>query len=147
VEGEAMRTIRVAAAGLMLGALVALLAGCQTGAQKEPGQPGGRATLRVSQDLQFADIPVPEDFKYVAGESFSAQAMNFRVGQFVYKGDADAFEIIRFYHTQMPSNGWEETRNLDVGQRAILFFRKKDELCTVVVERGTFKTMVRIWLQ
>ena len=138
---------RVLLAVLLMGAVM-VLTGCATTDEKNEDPLSRPGDLRVGPDLQYSDLPVPQDFEYVAADSFSAQGTGFRVGEFVYKGDADAFELIRFYRSQMPANGWEETRNLDIGSRAILFFQKEDERCTVIIRRSAMlrSSLVKISL-
>lgn len=131
---------------MLIAITVAACVGCRS-AGKGIVQPSDEApSLPAASAVQYIDIPVPALFEYLPGRSFSSQGRDYRVGELVYKGKADALDIIRFYHEQMPANGWQEVRNLDLGVRAILFFRKEQEHCIVIIERGTLSNTVRIWI-
>jgi len=133
-------------AGFLVAGALAMLVGCATAPEQELGDPLSRPPpLRVAATLQFHDLPVPMGCQYQPTDSFSAQGTGYRVGQFVYKGSGDPFNLIRFFEEQMPSNGWEKVRDLDVGSRVVLFFNKLEERCIVVIHRGK-KPTVKITL-
>ena len=57
---------------------------------------------------QFPDIPIPRNLKMVS-ENFSSWSFRrggFRVGHFVYSGDATNFE--RFIRKRLPVHGWRK---------------------------------------
>jgi len=117
--------------------VLVMLTGCTTMETEQKGELRKPQGLQVARVLQFPDIPVPSGFNFMPDMSFSSQGTGYRVGEFVYSGGADALELIRFYREQLPTNGWEELRNLDVGMKAILYFRKGEERCTIIIQRGS----------
>ncbi|MHC4564087.1 MAG: hypothetical protein ACYS8X_15125 [Planctomycetota bacterium] len=135
------------AASVLLIGIVAVVAGCATTDDFERDPLRAPGALAPGPERQFSDIPVAEGSKYIPGESFSAQGMDFRVGQFIYRGGGRASELARFYRDEMPDDGWEEVRNLDIGTRVILFFAKGRERCTVIIQRGRLGSTITIWLQ
>jgi len=136
--------------GTRLGmALVALavLAGCQSGGGARVDE-GALPPLPPASAPKYQDVPVPFGFEYLPTKSFSTEGVGYRVGELIYKGSANALEVMKFYREQMPPNGWVEVREADIGSRAILLFKKQQESCIVIIERGSLlsSTMVRVWI-
>ena len=100
---------------------------------------------------QFADVPVPEGFRYLKEKSyrFEYDWKNVRHGRLIYRGDIPADEVQDYYRENMVSVNWEEV-SLVGGEKTTITFEKGSgntkERCVVVIYALEEKTIVDIRL-
>ncbi len=122
-------------AGMYFKALVAALAfavaaGC---AAQGPGEwltvgPESRqGDVSVFRDIQFADIPVPEEYVLLPRESSSFQGSLFRNAFLVYQGFLEWTQALDFYREQLPRAGWQLNRTDRGYDFRVLYFDKDQE--------------------
>lgn len=130
-------------AGMYFKALVAALAfavaaGC---AAQGPGEwltvgPESRqGDVSVFRDIQFADIPVPEEYVLLPRESSSFQGSLFRNAFLVYQGFLEWTQALDFYREQLPRAGWQLNRTDRGYDFRVLYFDKDQEKLIVVVRQ------------
>jgi len=100
---------------------------------------------------QFADIPVPQMFKYLIDKSyrFEYDWKKVRHGRLFYRGHIPAAEVQDFYREKMLNANWEEV-GLMSGEKTEIVFEKGSgdtrERCIVTVQMIGEKTIVEIKL-
>lgn len=105
----------------------------------------GVPMLEPSAMLKFADIPVPQGFKFLPTDSYVFQSGNVRVGVLVYTGRANAEQLVAFYQNQMPMYNWNLLNVIEYGKR-MLNFDRENESCVVNIEPKMLKTKVTVSL-
>lgn len=143
------RTVRFAriALSLILAAALAALAsapaGCDAPAPRAryadewlTVSPESRqGDVSVYQDVQFADIPVPEEYMLLPAESSSFQGSLFRNARLTYQGRLEWSLALDFYRTQLAAAGWQLAK-MDRGFNfRVLYFDKGQEKLIVVVRQ------------
>lgn len=121
-------------------AALALLcaAGCDQGSRDDwltVGPESRQGDVSLFRDVQFADIPVPEEYDIVPRDSYSFQGAMFRNGMLVYQGMLDWRQALDFYRTQLPIAGWRQTRTEKGFDHRVLYFDKGQEKLIVVVRQ------------
>lgn len=99
--------------------------------------------LGVASTLRFEDIPVPNGFNIVRGQSFIYQDASVRVGLLKYSGWAKASQVISFFKSQMPLYNWNLINVVEFGNITMNFV-KADESCVITVEPLTTKSLINI---
>ena len=100
---------------------------------------------------QFADIPVPEGFKYLQDESYSFEYdwKNVRHGRLFYRGNTPAGEIVDFYQDNMIQANWLSAGTAGA-KKVMLTYEKGSgatkERCIVTIYALDDKTVVEIQL-
>ena len=100
---------------------------------------------------QFADIPVPEGFKYLRAKSYSFEYdwKNVRHARLIYRGTTPVEEVFDFYREKMIAANWVES-GYTVGEKFMVTFGKGSdatkERCVVIVYSLRDKTIVEIML-
>jgi len=100
---------------------------------------------------QFADVPVPEGFKYLKDKSyrFEYDWKNVRHGRLLYRGDYPTEEVQDFYREKMLSANWQET-GYSGGEKTLINFEKGSgntrERCVVTIYTIQLKTIIEIQL-
>lgn len=117
--------------------LVLIAVGCATYTTREAPPPPGdrRGDVNLIRDIQFEDIPGPQEYDLISSESYSFQGSTFRSAYLVYEGPVEWRQALDFYRTQMPQLGWtaEDTeRGFDV---RVLRFLKGQERAIVTVRQ------------
>lgn len=124
-------------------ALAGLTLVCMTGCVEEerddwvavnPGSSQG-SDVTLYRDVQFADIPVPQEYTLLPGGSHSFQGGLFRNGVLKYQGPLEWTAALDFYRVELSAAGWklENTeRGFDV---RVLYFSKGGEKLIVVVRQ------------
>lgn len=141
-------------------ALAAAMAGCLPPPPPPPSEPGRPLENQYPDELAFADLPVPRNFRYDIHDSWSKKFVdkgNVRLAHLVYHGAAHARDVVKFYdeHMTHPTCGWKKTRDeVERGTGAnILAFSKSPEPgripenCTVKILRERAVTTVVIDLE
>ncbi len=112
-----------------LGLLAALLAAACTGCSWHPPLPGGAGdTARP-----FADVPPPPGAKLVG--SYIYESGSYRYGTLIFRGRADANEIVGEYKRLMPREDWLHAETLRTGNTVVRYVKKRKPLehCDVVI--------------
>lgn len=127
----------VIAAGLT--AALALTIGCT---EEPTGNPwttaapvAGQGDVRLARDVQFEDIPMPQEYVLNPNASYSFQGSQSRSGSFLYFGPLEWTVALDFFRTQMPQAGWipgETERGYDF---RVLHFHKGEEKLILTVRQ------------
>ena len=121
------------------------LAGC-TDPSLESGRPSGTPARQMGLIAKarppVLDIPVPIGFELVESQSRNRSGGGIRWIDHVYVGNAEKFEVVRFYRRHMEQHGWKEM-SYQFAQGRGLFSYEKDvagykEECTVVVQDASW---------
>lgn len=83
--------------------------------------------------LQFADLPVPQNFELIRERSFSKEDQNSRMAYLFYQGRGSIEEVINFYKESMPLNRWSFESKSGLADRVTLKYNKEGEICTVTI--------------
>ena len=125
-----------------LAAAILLSAGAVSGCIQEErnewvsvGPESAQGDVTLYRDVEFADIPVPEEYVLLPLESYSFQGSLFRNGMIKYQGPLEWTEAIRFYHTQLPAAGWMLQKTDKGFDFRVLYFQKGQEKLIVVVRQ------------
>lgn len=88
----------------------------------------------VLRNVQFSDIPVPDEYKIRRRESSTFQGNTLRFGRLVYDGIGTSFHTSQWYMSNMPQAGWALVDSQYRGQyRALHVFSKGRERARVDV--------------
>ncbi len=98
-----------------------------------PGSAQGDVTLY--QDVQFLDIPVPEEYALLRNESSSFQGSLFRYGRLKYQGPLGWPDALDFYRRELPNAGWRLGKTEKGFDFRVLYFDKGQERLIVVVRQ------------
>jgi len=101
--------------------------------------------LEPSSNIKFADIPIPNGFKFLHQESYAFQTNNIRVAVLKYSGRPDAERVFLFFKEQMPIYGWNLLNTIEYGTR-LLNFEKENESCIITIEPKKLSTQFTISL-
>ena len=100
---------------------------------------------------QFADIPVPEGFKYLKEKSyrFEYDWKNVRHGRLIYRGTLPVPEVVGDYQKKMLTANWVDAGSSE-GEKTKLDFEKGSgttkERCSVIIFAIEDMTVVEIHL-
>lgn len=108
-----------------------------------PGSAQGDVTLY--QDVQFQDIPVPEEYTLLRNESHSFQSSLFRQARLKYAGPVEWTVALDFYRAELPRAGWQPGRAERGFDFRVLYFSKGQERLIVIVRQ--LRTGSRVELQ
>ncbi|MDR1533508.1 MAG: hypothetical protein LBU64_00180 [Planctomycetota bacterium] len=123
----------------ILAAALAALAGCGREAagynwSPAPDDPGGESAA-LYRDASFPDLPVPEAYRLIEGESHSFQGRRSRSGVFHYRGRLDWLDAADFFRRRLPEAGWNQVSIERGGDFRELRFRKGGEQLILVIRR------------
>lgn len=123
-------------AALALTALLAF-AGCADtgGGYVATGPVAGRGDVNLERDVQFADIPGPQEYRLVPQDSYTFQGSTFRTGMLVYEGPVEWSAALDFYRAQMPRFGWTPEQVERGFSVRVLPFTKGQERAIVTVRQ------------
>lgn len=113
-------------------------AGCEQGYRDDwltVGPESKQGDVSLFRDVQFADIPVPEEYDIVPRDSYSFQGAMFRNGMLVYQGQLDWSIALDFYRAQLPRAGWRLVKTEKGYDHRVLYFDKGQEKLIVVVRQ------------
>ncbi len=89
--------------------------------------------VEVRKNVQFADIPAPQEFYINKVETKTFQGSSMRFGTLVYSGIWNVWETNQWYLNAMEEAGWKLiTTKFENDYYVKSFFKKKDE--TVALE-------------
>jgi hypothetical protein len=100
---------------------------------------------------QFADIPVPEGFKYLKGKSyrFEYDWKNVRHGRLIYRGTLPVPEVVSDYQQKMLTANWVDAGSSE-GEKTKLVFEKGSgttkERCSIIIFSVDDMTLVEVHL-
>jgi hypothetical protein len=103
-----------------------------------------RPPLYAAPPRPLADVPVPEDFKLKASESWVWQREH-RTARLVYSGSPRADDTVAYLRDTLPAAGWRLTGRRDEGRTTLLFEGFREQLC-IDVERAGGMTEIRVSL-
>lgn len=127
---------------LALASLSALVLACSLGCEPTPpddwiavGPESAQGDVTLYRDVQFLDIPVPEEYVLLRRESYSFQGRLFRNGHLKYQGPVEWTAALDFYRRELPAAGWRFVK-MDKGfDLRVLYFEKGQERLIVVVKQ------------
>lgn len=102
----------------------------------------------VLRNVQFSDIPVPDEYKIRRRESSTFQGNTLRFGRLVYDGIGTSFHTSQWYMSNMPQAGWALVDSQYRGQyRALHIFSKGRERARVDVfdVANGVRVVIDIW--
>lgn len=96
--------------------------------------------------IQFDDIPVPANFKYLSNESTVFADAGIRTSRQKYLATSftQLDDIINFYEKHMPLHGWHKVFEKDAGWKRLLTFDKEAEQCEVLIDKTPAETVLII---
>jgi hypothetical protein len=101
---------------------------------------------------QFADIPVPEGFKYIKEKSyrFEYDWKNVRHGRLIYRGTLPVPEVISDYQEKMITANWVDAGSSERGAKMELVYEKGSgttkERCLITIYSIGEMTIVEVHL-
>ncbi|MCC8179305.1 MAG: hypothetical protein LIP23_00100 [Planctomycetes bacterium] len=112
------------------------LAGCQNPAVGQVYTAGSQVgDVSMYRDIQFDDIPGPQEYSLILDESHSFQGSMFRSAYLVYAGPLEWRYALDFYRSQLPLFGWT-AEGVETGfDFRVLTFRKDGERLFVTVRQ------------
>lgn len=122
---------------ILLSITLLLTAGCKKPPIEEPDatnayNPETTGEAQVRKNIQFADIPVPANFKFRKNLSKTFQGRLMRFGTLIYDGVWNVWETNQWYLNKMPEGGWKLTGSKSKGDYNIInTFKKGRETATV----------------
>lgn len=129
-------------AGCIVASTALSLAGCN-GQSQSPETDGGTyrevstpTGLIAKARPTISDVPVPVGFDLDEGRSRNFAAAGARYVDHVYKGNADKFDVRRFYKRHMPISRWVLVTDMFVQGDIMLDFEKQTERCRIVATKG-----------
>ncbi len=122
---------------VLLGCCVIVLLGCATTVKKEEGSAKAPAILEPSSISKFADVPVPNRFKFLETDSYSFESAGIRVGFLKYQGKATAEQVVSFYREQMPMYNWNLLNVVEYGDRLMNFDREAETCIITITPKGS----------
>lgn len=132
-----MKTTRLA-----LTSLAAAILTCSLGCEPTPpddwiavGPESAQGDVTLYRDVQFLDIPVPEEYQLLRRESYSFQGRLFRNGQLKYQGPLEWTAALEFYRRELMAAGWRLTKTDKGFDFRVLYFDKGPERLIVVVRQ------------
>lgn len=121
----------------LLGYCVIGLLGCAGLSKKTDSHTQSPALLEPSSIAKFADVPVPNHFKFLAEDSYSFENTGVRVGFLRYQGKAAAEQLVNFYREQMPMYNWELLNVVEYGDRLMNFDREAETCIITITPKGS----------
>lgn len=99
----------------------------------EPVAHVGDVTL--ARDVQFPDLPMPQQYVLNVNASYSFQGSQSRSGSFLYFGPLEWTEALDFFRAQMPVVGWTLVKSERGFDFRVLHFVKGDEKAILIVRQ------------
>jgi hypothetical protein len=122
---------------------LSFILGCQTFTKKKKASPN--ESLVPAMTSRFNDVPVPTEFKFMPGDSYSFENSGVRVGVLSYQGQADIDQVLAFYKEQMPMFNWRLLNIIEYNQR-ILNFDRDSESCIVTLMPKGNSVIISVYL-
>lgn len=99
------------------------------------GPDSAQGDVTLYRDVQFHDIPVPEEYTLLRNESYSFQGSLFRHGHLKYIGPVEWTEALDFYRRELAAAGWRQNKSERGFDFRVLYFDKGPERLIVVVRQ------------
>lgn len=146
---------RLSCAAIVLGSLIA--AGCQDPNYiKQVDDPSAQhpysanigSQVEVRKNVQFADIPAPQEFSIDKLNTKTFQGSSMRFGTLVYSGIWNVWETNQWYLNAMEEAGWKLLNSKFENDYYVKnFFKKKDETVALEIkDNGNGLTIVTAML-
>ena len=91
--------------------------------------------VEVRKNVQFADIPAPQEFSINKTETKTFQGSSMRFGTLIYTGIWNVWETNQWYLNAMEEAGWKLiSTKFDNDYYVKSFFRKKDETLALEIK-------------
>ena len=146
--------MRIAQTAALVIAVATFGVGCGN-STRSVGAGGSQGSVAAVPDLvargrpPIPDLPVPIGFKLDENKSVDYAVAGARFVNHKYKGNADKFEVKRFYERQMPISRWTLTTAMFASGDVVLDFEKDVERCRVTITKGSLfhriYVHVRLW--
>jgi len=129
--------------GLAYLGLMMLFSGCTKRVGTEPtGEEGPTPIVTVRE---FPDVPIPQELKLDAKESFVYTTPEFATGMLVYNGNVDYDSLVRFFDESLTKNGWIIQASLKY-TRTLFFYQKENRVCLLTMQVTPLNVRVEIWV-
>lgn len=95
--------------------------------------------------LKFADVPVPENFKFNRSKSFTYEAGSspVKVGRLFYSGWASLEDVVAFYQSEMENKGWSLVRVIEQNGSNLLY-EKENWVCTIILKSSLGRSVIEL---
>jgi hypothetical protein len=128
-----------------LSALSVLFAVTAISALTGCGTHDSTAPLMPMATPPIADVPVPIGFDMVTDQSVSRVLPNgLRFVDHQYKGGDSQMQVVDFYKTNLPQQGWSMVTQDQVHDEITLKYAKNDEDLLITIKSGNLDTHVRV---
>ena len=101
------------------------------------------ASDSVSELVGGARIPIPSAMTKATEQQMELMIPGFTGGQIAYRGHVEIKEIVSFYRSRMPEQGWTEYASFVSGQ-GLLVFTKSHQSVLVMISEGDGTTTLAI---
>ncbi len=93
----------------------------------------------------FGDVLIPGELKVDNKSTFIYRTNDFSAGVLVLKGRVELKSLISFFENNMLKDNWKMVSSIK-SQRTMLFFRKTNRSCVMILDERDFNTHVEIWV-
>ena len=97
--------------------------------------------------MDFSDVRIPEVMNLDREHSFVYETRNIRAGVLSLKGTMELVDVLSFYETNMPKDGWTLLSSFKYNKN-ILIYTKAEKVCLVVATQpfGETKSNLELWV-
>ncbi|GEM_PF-950570 len=113
------------------------------GAKVPVEKPAKVKTVENPVEFPVPYVPILKDWKYQSDQSAILKTTKILTGMLVYKVKYKANDLISFYRTQMPGQGWHEVGSF-TSKVAFLAYKRPEGTAFISIKEGSFYTEVRI---
>ena len=99
---------------------------------------------KIKSDLLEENIPIYPGFHLIPEKSFIYESGNVKVGRLVFSGDASVKDVVSFYKSTLPENGWEPLTMTVYGKSAEMTFTNPQNVLQIQVKRGFGETYLTV---
>jgi hypothetical protein len=92
----------------------------------------------------FDDIPVYPGFKLIPEKSFVYESGNVKVGRLIFRGKSSINDLVNYYKTTLPEQGWEPISISIYGKDANLTYVTSDRVLQLRMTQGFSETTLII---
>lgn len=92
--------------------------------------------VKQTKTEKFDDIPIYPGFNIIREKSIIYESGNIKVGRLVFRGDASINDVVDYYKTNLPENGWEPISITIYENDANLTYVTSDRVLQIRANRG-----------